>query len=599
MEGLLDSYLDAVREQLAGARGQRALTAWLAHEHGAQHEASLAFETFAHETAFAQAAGDLVLHACGLDALDLGPWGWTGRSSSAKAGADLASRLARLSGRPLAQQLGWLYQRSIDPAVRSRIGAFYTDETLVELLLDRASVHAGRRMIDPACGGGAIVVAAAARMRRQLAGEGLAVGNIAAEVARCVAGRDINPVGVLLTRAGLLLELSGEIRSSRAVPQLDIAAGNSLAGDATLLGRFECVVANPPYAKVASASLCPELRERYEPVLHGHPNLYTMFWQLGIELLAPGGHVAMITPASFVSGRYFHRLRSFMREMLDIGSFDTFTARTGMFEGVQQEVLVTAGRRSADQRAHIEIALHGSALVIERRIDAPVGAVLLEAFDGSFLVSADPLAHRLAKAMQGGPLLGSAARVRTGPVVWNRLKELIEDEVMPGTLPLLWSNGVRSMTWSGPGNRQGLAKALHVTERTRALAGMAPAVLVKRLTSLEERRRLVATRIPDAVAEAGYFAENHVNVIEGDSEMLDVIELVLASTAADQLFRALNGNTQVSATELRCLPLPAAPWLARRRAEHAGLIDQEWIDAVIAEAYGFDEALVAELAERA
>ena len=56
--------------------------------------------------------------------------------------------------------------------------------------------------------------------------------------------------------------------------------------------------------------------------------------------------------------------------------------------------------------------------------------------------------------------------------------------------------------------------------------------------------------------------ENHLNYIRGVSREMDVelaygLSALLNSTFLDRYFRISNGNTQVSATELRAMPLPA------------------------------------------
>lgn len=58
----------------------------------------------------------------------------------------------------------------------------------------------------------------------------------------------------------------------------------------------------------------------------------------------------------------------------------------------------------------------------------------------------------------------------------------------------------------------------------------------------------------------GYFVENHLNIIQSPPQGHDVdlffILGVLNSDIVDFFFRAMNGNTQVSATELNLLPIP-------------------------------------------
>jgi adenine-specific DNA-methyltransferase len=80
------------------------------------------------------------------------------------------------------------------------------------------------------------------------------------------------------------------------------------------------------------------------------------------------------------------------------------------------------------------------------------------------------------------------------------------------------------------------------------------------MTAREEARRVVGCRVPAELAEsdAGYFAENHINIIcpQPHAQMdLDAVLGLLNSRLFDYVFRALNGNTNVSATELELLPV--------------------------------------------
>jgi adenine-specific DNA-methyltransferase len=103
--------------------------------------------------------------------------------------------------------------------------------------------------------------------------------------------------------------------------------------------------------------------------------------------------------------------------------------------------------------------------------------------------------------------------------------------------------------------------------KTQRLVSYGDALLVKRMTAKEEPRRLVACRLPDELAEGecGYFAENHVNLVRsrpGQTNVdLNAILGLLNSRLFDFIFRSLNGNTQVSATELELLPIAIGPEL--------------------------------------
>jgi hypothetical protein len=161
------------------------------------------------------------------------------------------------------EQLGTVYERVLDldpttsthkhSALRKQTGTFYTPQPLAEFVVRRtlaplvAHVPADRilslRIVDPAMGSGAFLVAAcrylAAAYERALIAEGrLAPADIDADARavlrrliaeRCLAGVDSNPVAVQLARLSLWL---ATLAQGRPLTFLDhrLRAGNSLVG---------------------------------------------------------------------------------------------------------------------------------------------------------------------------------------------------------------------------------------------------------------------------------------------------------------------------------------------------------------------------------
>jgi len=88
-------------------------------------------------------------------------------------------------------------------------------------------------------------------------------------------------------------------------------------------------------------------------------------------------------------------------------------------------------------------------------------------------------------------------------------------------------------------------------------------VLLRRFSAKEEARRLTAAPWIGAdfpIADVGL--ENHLNYVHRPGGTLSEDEAwglaaLYNSRLVDTWFRVINGNTQVSATELRAMPLPA------------------------------------------
>jgi len=116
--------------------------------------------------------------------------------------------------------------------------------------------------------------------------------------------------------------------------------------------------------------------------------------------------------------------------------------------------------------------------------------------------------------------------------------------------------------WSA--GKNGKAKAIEINPESKNL--VLPTrnyVVMKRFTSKEQKKRVHA-----AVFNADNFSkfefiglENHLNYIHKNRGLMTLdeaygITVLLNTTIIDQYFRALNGNTQVNATDIRSLSLP-------------------------------------------
>lgn len=495
--------------------------------------------------------------------------------------------LQSVDDEPLAV-LGWLYQFTVPEKLRKTFGQFYTNAEIVGSMLDGVG-FAGQaalngRLIDPACGAGAYLIEATRRVIAAGEDAQLTSAEICAAVQQTIHGLDINPLGLLLTEAAVAFLLVPHLGDHPGLDPMHLHVTDSLRADLDLIseehpdameiksrvgmfsGGFDWVVANPPYAKWPSRLLSEQQAARFAKTTYGHPNLYGLFLQVGVELLAEHGRIAFINPRSFSSGLYFQHLRRFLCDTLDFESFHTFHKRTGLFAGVLQDVVVLTATRGAGQRPIVHLREYNGAPCGKplRHVAAPADSVILgDRLGGVFFLTPDETVHRVLTRMLDSavPLVDAGFSVATGTLVWNRVKPLIRDADESGAVPLVWANAIRPFRFGVLGNRKGLATHCAMAPETESIITRGPGLFIKRLTAKEETRRIVACSVPDELASSprGYFAENHVNVVRPrDDAVLSVdgISGLLNSQLYDYVFRALNGNTQVSATELRMLPVP-------------------------------------------
>ena len=273
---------------------------------------------------------------------------------------------------------------------RKASGSYYTPTALVESILDWTldpainealsgdepeSALLDLKILDPACGSGHFLTAAADRVGFALATLRSGKSNpTAGEIERarhdvvqnCIYGVDIDPIAVELCRFAL----------SSASGESGIRCGNSLLGltpkmlvdsdhNTTLpvdnrafhwhlefpgvfkggqanpatgwFGGFDVVIGNPPFLNqletttAQSKNLATFLKRRYPGVAKGYADTAVIFAELSSQLVrADGGRFGLVQPASILASADTKGAR---RALTDRGTLETlWAAREGVFD---------------------------------------------------------------------------------------------------------------------------------------------------------------------------------------------------------------------------------------------------------------------------
>ena len=337
--------------------------------------------------------------------------------------------------------------------------------------------------------------------------------------------------------------------------------------------NYDLVISNPPYFKIGKDD---PRAVAWASVIHGQPNIYALFMTISAELLSENGKLVYIVPRSFASGPYFRRFReAFFRRVAPI-AIHLFESRKDVFKNqtVLQESLVIAAR----SRVNGEVLDEGQVLVSHSKasLDLPERQHLLVGIDSVLDLKSEnrelsiPLCAEdleLVRAMRSWPnrLHSLGLEISTGPVVPFRATQFLAHTASGSSaVPLLWMQHVRPMRIAWPSPAAEKPQWIKVAQGSmKLLVQDATYVLLRRFSAKEEKRRLVAAPlIRGTLSEDLVGLENHLNYIRGVSRELDEelaygLSALLNSTFLDRYFRISNGNTQVSATELRAMPLPA------------------------------------------
>ncbi|MDO8996272.1 N-6 DNA methylase [Sediminibacterium sp.] len=335
---------------------------------------------------------------------------------------------------------------------------------------------------------------------------------------------------------------------------------------------YDIVISNPPYFKIPKEDKRASVAKS---IVWGQPNIYSIFMMVATKLLKEGGELIFITPRSFASGNYFRAFREAFFQEIEIEQIHLFGSRTDTFDrdNVLQETLILKGKKQKlNEHLPSILVTHSNGI---RDIENFTEKIY-KTFELIDLKSKEKIIHlptnetddkviKLFKSWAGS-LRQFDIQISTGPVVSFRATQYLFEQYQNGTVflvPLYQLINTAKMHFEWPVTKRSKPQYIQLCEETKSL--LLPNknyVFLRRFSAKDDKSRLVATPYFVDITQAEYIGvENHLNYIyrpKGHLERNEILGLaaLLNSNLFDTYFRTFNGNINVSATELREMPLP-------------------------------------------
>lgn len=336
--------------------------------------------------------------------------------------------------------------------------------------------------------------------------------------------------------------------------------------------KFDYIISNPPYFKLSKSDIRAKIASK---IVYGQPNIYAVFMFLAALLLNNDGELVFITPRSYTAGPYFKAFREHFFTIVQPTYIHLFGSRKDAFDQeaiLQENIILKAVKDHTFEKPNATVAvsfskgIKGLEKVTNRNI--PIQDIIdLETKNKVLRIPVTEKEDQVVEFVHSWKenLHSLGLNISTGPVVAFRATEYIKDNGQSNGhnyAPLFWMQNIKAMDAKWPANSK-KKQFIEDSERTRTL--LIPNknyVVIRRFSAKEEAKRLVAAPYLSTTIKSDLIGlENHLNYIyrpQGDISIEETIGLsaLLNSSLLDIYFRTSNGNTQVSATELRDMPLP-------------------------------------------
>ena len=442
------------------------------------------------------------------------------------------------------------FMGTVPKTKRKKYGQFFTNAATAQFMASLFCFDLSRPKIDLLDAGAGTGILAAAAIQR-LKDEGY-TGHVH------VTCYETDPLVMPLLEENMGLcaqwpHMSYTIRNENYITSQSFSSHTLFAEESPL---YDYVIGNPPYQKIAKgaaeALAMPE-------VCYGAPNLYFLFWAMGIHNLRDGQELVYIIPRSWTSGAYFKKFREYLFAHCVITDLHLFDSRDKVFDGesVLQETIIVKVRKSQTPPPTISITTSSTSSFEDiRRFHAPY-SIVVGKNHFVYLVTNEEEARTLRTVNHFQKTLPEInLKMQTGLIVDFRTRDVLRNHLEEGAYPLLYSQHIKEGKVVWPAGKEG---EVIKTDKRAYLQENGDFLIVKRFTSKEEPRRLqCGIYLKKKYDQFKYIStQNKVNFIKCDSPCVTYgLYVLLNSSLYDCYYRILNGSTQVNSTEINQMPIP-------------------------------------------
>lgn len=325
--------------------------------------------------------------------------------------------------------------------------------------------------------------------------------------------------------------------------------------------RFDLIILNPPYRKLSSDSNHKKVLSNLKIDV---PNYYAAFVALALKFLVIKGQLVCIIPRSFCNGVYFKNFRICLTDNIKFERIHIFKSRKDLFydDVLQETVILSLIKNPAKSNDKIQITESikndfNQSKSTYKRFDNIVFPTDKEKIIRIIHTTDKEIVNRMQSLPYALEDLG--INVSTGPIVdFREISGALTNEVDLLSNPMIYQENIKGGTveWPTFSNKPCVIIENDINKNRLRPAGIY--VLVKRMTTKEERKRIIAGVFDNSnlmTQKVGF--DNKINYFHIERHGLEDINfakglcLYLNSTMVDFYFRTFSGSTQVNVSDLK------------------------------------------------
>ncbi|WP_202708808.1 Eco57I restriction-modification methylase domain-containing protein [Sporosalibacterium faouarense] len=250
---------------------------------------------------------------------------------------------------------------------------------------------------------------------------------------------------------------------------------------------YDIIVSNPPFKKINQSS---DEALLMKDLVHGQPNIYTLFIAMSLKLLKKEGVFSVISPRNYLVGIYSKKIRNFIFNNYSFSHIHTFDNRN-LFKFVNQEIIISTyvNKRNTE----IQISRNGDS---ELKIN--FNNIIFDKKNNSIFVPNDNKDLMLVNKFLDleYTLDDIDIKVSVGPIVQFRNQEYLRKNIYSGDYaPLLINNDIVNnneiIYFSRKNSRKTHNKSIH--KSARCLIKNSNYLILRKVTAKDDKNILISS----------------------------------------------------------------------------------------------------------
>ena len=236
-------------------------------------------------------------------------------------------------------------------------GEVFTKRWVVDFILDLIGYTPERDLfactiVEPSCGSGAFLLPMVARLIASCE----IFGRNVADAPDAIRAFDLLDANATLSRKSAIVQLVDSGVEQHAAEELGrswVQVGDFLLTDHEPAWA-DFVVGNPPYIRLEGVPT--ELTDAYRkacPTMRGRSDIYVGFFEVGLDLLKPGGSLAFICADRWMHNQYGASLREFVTSKFAVDAIITMHDVAAFEDDVSAYPAITVLRNDIQRAAHV------------------------------------------------------------------------------------------------------------------------------------------------------------------------------------------------------------------------------------------------------